>query len=459
MRESDAEGQIYTFYSYKGGVGRSMALANVAALLARWGKRVLIIDWDLEAPGLEQYFSEMVDPAAVRARPGVVDLLQAIDGAKQANADFRRVVAPLDWRGCLTSIDMGSGASLDLLGAGRRDEGYFERLLSLNLDEAAQRDCIGCALNALREDWARAYDFVLVDSRTGINEIGGMCTVVLPDVLVLLFTANQQGIDGVIDVMRRARAAQDNLPDGRGRLIALPVLSRDESRTEYELAMQWRARIAAAMHEFYRDWLVRGVEPEEVLRRLHIPYWPFWSFGEQLPVVKAASEISDPTSIVAAYARLATLIKNRLDWRSLDQESTNAELDETRRRSERAERELSHRRELVQTYLSLVMSGIAALLFACSVLGVYGMATIWLPDLGQAFFARHCAGGWPGPGAGWACWYAVFMGVALTLVPIMGFVGAYGSWQGWPHKLWARRNGLHAEIARLEAERGRGGTA
>ena len=48
--------QIITFYSYKGGVGRSMALANVATLLSKWGKRVLMIDWDLEAPGLENFF-------------------------------------------------------------------------------------------------------------------------------------------------------------------------------------------------------------------------------------------------------------------------------------------------------------------------------------------------------------------------------------------------------------------
>src|SRR5512134_20337 len=60
-REPEAEatkkpGLVYTFYSYKGGVGRSMALANVAALLAKWGRRVLVVDWDLEAPGLERYF-------------------------------------------------------------------------------------------------------------------------------------------------------------------------------------------------------------------------------------------------------------------------------------------------------------------------------------------------------------------------------------------------------------------
>ncbi len=63
---------IVTFYSYKGGVGRSMALANTAVLLARQGKRVLVVDWDLEAPGLERYFTyfKSEDP-----NKGLLDLL------------------------------------------------------------------------------------------------------------------------------------------------------------------------------------------------------------------------------------------------------------------------------------------------------------------------------------------------------------------------------------------------
>ena len=36
--------RIVTFYSYKGGVGRTFALANIAALLAKKGKRVLLMD-------------------------------------------------------------------------------------------------------------------------------------------------------------------------------------------------------------------------------------------------------------------------------------------------------------------------------------------------------------------------------------------------------------------------------
>ena len=50
-------GVIYTFYSYKGGVGRSMALANLAVCFYQQNYRVLMIDMDLEAPGLERYFA------------------------------------------------------------------------------------------------------------------------------------------------------------------------------------------------------------------------------------------------------------------------------------------------------------------------------------------------------------------------------------------------------------------
>jgi MinD-like ATPase involved in chromosome partitioning or flagellar assembly len=41
--------RLITFYSYKGGVGRTFALANIAVLLAKRGRKVLVIDWDLEA--------------------------------------------------------------------------------------------------------------------------------------------------------------------------------------------------------------------------------------------------------------------------------------------------------------------------------------------------------------------------------------------------------------------------
>ena len=59
MTESRKPGIVYTFYSYKGGVGRSMALASVATLLSQMGRKVLMVDFDLEAPGLERYFADL----------------------------------------------------------------------------------------------------------------------------------------------------------------------------------------------------------------------------------------------------------------------------------------------------------------------------------------------------------------------------------------------------------------
>ena len=68
-------GRIVTFYSYKGGTGRSMAVANVAWILASNGNRVLIIDWDLEAPGLHKYFHPFLRDKKLSNTRGVIDFV------------------------------------------------------------------------------------------------------------------------------------------------------------------------------------------------------------------------------------------------------------------------------------------------------------------------------------------------------------------------------------------------
>src|SRR4051794_10976046 len=60
MNAIEPRGRVITFYPYTGGTGRSMALANVGWILASHGKRVICIDWDLEAPGLHRYFSPVL---------------------------------------------------------------------------------------------------------------------------------------------------------------------------------------------------------------------------------------------------------------------------------------------------------------------------------------------------------------------------------------------------------------
>jgi cellulose biosynthesis protein BcsQ len=52
--------QVITFHSYKGGTGKTTLAANLAALLAKKGNNVCIVDIDVYAPSLHSYFGDSV---------------------------------------------------------------------------------------------------------------------------------------------------------------------------------------------------------------------------------------------------------------------------------------------------------------------------------------------------------------------------------------------------------------
>ena len=64
------DGAVTTFYSYKGGVGRSLLLANAARFLATLGKGVVAIDFDFEAPGLH-FITNLLAAKAILMEAGV----------------------------------------------------------------------------------------------------------------------------------------------------------------------------------------------------------------------------------------------------------------------------------------------------------------------------------------------------------------------------------------------------
>src|SRR5450432_72711 len=124
-------GRIITFYSYKGGVGRSLTLSDVAWILASNGHRVLAIDWDLEAPGLHRYFRPFLADPAGASTPGLIDLLldrsviAANAGAGEPSGEGGVSVLPyvqsVDWPFPVPGY-------LDLMTAGRFDSSYPMRV-------------------------------------------------------------------------------------------------------------------------------------------------------------------------------------------------------------------------------------------------------------------------------------------------------------------------------------------
>ncbi|UJW36004.1 AAA family ATPase [Saccharothrix sp. AJ9571] len=297
-------GTVVTFYSYKGGVGRSFTLANVAVLLARWGHRVLCVDWDLEAPGLLDYFRPLL-----RAEPtgGVVDLVDDFLAGKVRRAAH------------ITSL--AAEGTLDFIAAGRADDDYTSRVQAINWESLYDRG-FGDFLETRRAQWTADYDYVLLDSRTGISDIGGICTAHLPDQLVVLFTANMQSLRGVLDIARRANAARDRLPFDRPRLPVLPVLSRFDTREEYDRSEKWRETCVKMTKHLFRDWVYQDVPPEVMSRHLTLPYVSYWSFGEQLPALLESSPGAD--QIGFALETLAAVIAHQLDRTDLLAENRDA---------------------------------------------------------------------------------------------------------------------------------------
>lgn len=208
-----------TFYSYKGGVGRSLALANTAALLVRRGRRVVLIDFDLEAPGLDS-FKEF---RSIAGKPGVVEYVTEFKETNRA-PDITRFVHPCELPGPLRG-------QLWIMPAGKKDTHYNACRASLSWADLYENH----HGEQFVENWKAALDnhyhpdHVFVDSRTGLTDVGGICTLHLPDLVVMLFGLNEQNVKGVAAVAKTIRESEiTRIPQIHYVVSPLPNLPRDK---------------------------------------------------------------------------------------------------------------------------------------------------------------------------------------------------------------------------------------
>ena len=296
---------IVTFYSYKGGVGRSMAMANVADILARRGARVLMIDFDLEAPGLEQYF-QIHQPSA-RRHLGLLDLLlefkhaMSVGSGEAASADFRdvrRFILPVYER-------LPGDGCLDLMPAGEREDPAQLERYALNVRSFDWQDFYFNWEGELFFEWLRGqlvperYDLVLVDSRTGVTEMGGICAYQLGDVIVMMCAANHQNVRGTQNVAAdflspQVLALRQNRPP---QIVVVPA--RIEQRRQ-ELLDEFMARFEATFGDRVPEALrARGMGFADLL----VPYEPQYAFDER--ILADPANVAQRERIATAFHRLA----------------------------------------------------------------------------------------------------------------------------------------------------------
>lgn len=302
--------RVITFYSYKGGVGRSMAMANIGVLMAAWGYKILLIDWDLEAPGLENYFCHHLNVQEVQNKKGLIDLLHL-----KAQCD-EILVEEIPWQEYINTIVINNTITIDLLNAGKRDENYFHKVRQFDYTGFYKESDGGQYLENLREYWLDQYDFILIDSRTGLTDSSGICSIHMPDILVLLFTPNEQSFNGIKEVARKAIEGQKQIMYDRFRLRVLPIPSRIEN-AETQLLDEWMGKIYKESADML-EWLPKkesnteefSITPEQVIGQLKIPYKTFYAYGERLSVIERGT--LDPHDLGYVYENIAAVLANDL---------------------------------------------------------------------------------------------------------------------------------------------------
>ncbi|MFN2262407.1 MAG: KGGVGR-motif variant AAA ATPase [Psychroflexus sp.] len=287
---------IITFYSYKGGVGRSMALANIAYELSKRKFKVLVVDWDLEAPGIERFFSSF---KIENSSEGLLQLLLAYKNDSNPN-----------YQNFLWKINTLHEFPISLLHSGRdKDPATYSSLLqSFDWTVFFTNEKGGYHLESLRTEWHNDFDFVLIDSRTGLSDSSGICTIMMPDILVPMFTANYQSLFGVRDIVKYIQTARQRLEVDRMALTVLPIPSRFGTRVEFKESLEWLERIADILKDCYSDWLPKWIEPKYILEQIKIPQIDYFSFGEKLAVVEQGT--NDPEGMGFIFSKIATLLSS-----------------------------------------------------------------------------------------------------------------------------------------------------
>ena len=144
------------------------------------------------------------------------------------------------------------------------------------------------------------YEYILIDSRTGVSDASGICTVQLPDVLVVLFTLNNQSIDGASGVARSVQAQRGDS------LTILPVPTRIENAEKDKRDL----RRERAMRQFGQ--LLHGTDQEERMAYwgdVAVLYEPYYAYEELMAAFR--DEPGSAHSILASAEHLTRRIAGR----------------------------------------------------------------------------------------------------------------------------------------------------
>ncbi|CAK0738238.1 dynein assembly factor with WDR repeat domains 1 [Gammaproteobacteria bacterium] len=277
-----------TFYSFKGGVGRTVLAANIAALLARFGK-TLLWDLDIEAPGLHR-ISDLVSSKLNES--GFFEWL--LDWQDKRKFDPPTLRDHKDLLKCL--LPVGAQSNLFVLPAFGEDANFADLYQQINWPHFLAEDPdLGLKLfrGFIEFLGEQGFRYLVLDSRTGITDIGGFLAALLPHVTVLIGNYGVQNTAGLRAIWPALQAQtesrdrhRDPLPPLRLELVASPI-PIDDPVEERELRAIWAKHFA--------------LTAEQVI---HIPESPVLRRTEKILALHGQQ-----SDIVTSYGKLATRLQ------------------------------------------------------------------------------------------------------------------------------------------------------
>ncbi|NES19005.1 MAG: ParA family protein [Symploca sp. SIO3E6] len=238
---------ITTFYSLRGGVGRSTSLAYTGKILASRGRTVLCVDMDLEAPGLAALFGKEKE---ISNGQGLLSVLLALDQGERP--DLRNHI-----------LRLSETDELYCLPAGLPDANYA-RLLNF-IDPGAwyreERNPLRDLMQMLSNELPFKPDVILLDARTGITPLNGPLLFDLSDMAIIVFFPHPQTLTGTKALVQALLAARTQRLEQRFTPELRFLVSPIPASKAPEVVERYQHRTV----EWISDWLSSLTEEKQFL--------------------------------------------------------------------------------------------------------------------------------------------------------------------------------------------------
>ena len=231
---------IITFYSYKGGMGRTTTLTSYALdLVLNHNKKVCILDCDFEAPGYLNFFNlSHNDSLKSGSKNGIVEFL--VDHNFKGEVDIENyIVQAVSSEKLLDNLYiMPAGNLSDTTIVETEDtyithrDQYLEGLSRLDLaNEQTIIEGFAAIFKALKDKINP--DVILIDSRTGFNDVFGVTALVLSDLIVGFFGSSEQTKPGLRFLLDKYYELNKSVNSKTELLLVNSILPADLTQSEY----------------------------------------------------------------------------------------------------------------------------------------------------------------------------------------------------------------------------------